>query len=146
LAGKAVKDALAYLCDAADHVPGGNIHFVRDRWWASPNLADYWAGGCGDHVHSAVSSFVTVASSIGRTETFMNAKPIIHVGIALMLLGIATFAYQGIGYTSREKVIGIGPLQGSVDANKIVPLSPLVAGLMLVGGIVLVVVGIKKSS
>jgi hypothetical protein len=75
----------------------------------------------------------------------MNTKPIIHFGIALILLGIAAFAYQGISYTSREKVIDIGPLQASVDANKIVPLSPLVAGLVLVGGIVLVVVGIKKS-
>lgn len=76
----------------------------------------------------------------------MNAKPIIHVGIALVLFGIAAFIYQGISYTSREMVVDIGPLQAGVDAKKTVPLSPLMGGLVLAGGIVLVVVGIKKSS
>jgi hypothetical protein len=56
------------------------------------------------------------------------------------------FAYQGISYTSREKIIDVGPLQASVDTKKTVPLSPLLGGLVLVGGIVLVVVGNKKSS
>lgn len=76
----------------------------------------------------------------------MNAKPIIHVGIALILLGIAAFIHEGISYSNREMVVDLGPLQASVDAIKAIPLSPLVAGLVLAGGIVLVVVGIKKSS
>jgi hypothetical protein len=76
----------------------------------------------------------------------VNAKPIIHVGIALILLGIASFIYGGISYTNRGMVVDLGPLQASVDAIKAIPLSPLVAGLVLAGGIVLVVVGIKKSS
>jgi len=76
----------------------------------------------------------------------MGIKAITLVGIALILLGIVAFAYQGISYTSREKVIDIGPLQASVDTKKTIPLSPLLGGLVLVGGIVLVVVGTKKSS
>jgi uncharacterized membrane protein len=76
----------------------------------------------------------------------MGIKPITLVGIALILLGIVAFAYQGISYTSREKVIDVGPLQASVDTKKTIPLSPLLGGLVLVGGIVLVVVGTKKSS
>jgi uncharacterized membrane protein len=76
----------------------------------------------------------------------MGIKSITLVGIALILLGIVAFAYQGISYTSREKVIDIGPLQASVDTKKTIPLSPLLGGLVLVGGIVLVVVGTKKSS
>jgi len=76
----------------------------------------------------------------------MGIKSITLVGIALILLGIVAFAYQGISYTSREKVIDIGPLQASVDTKKTIPLSPLLGGLVLVGGIVLVVVGSKKSS
>jgi uncharacterized membrane protein len=76
----------------------------------------------------------------------MNTKPIIHVGIALILLGIAAFIYQGISYTSREKVVDIGPLKANIDTRKTIPLSPLMGGLVLAGGIVLVVVGIKKSS
>jgi uncharacterized membrane protein len=76
----------------------------------------------------------------------MGIKSITLVGIALILLGIVAFAYQGISYTSREKVIDVGPLQASVDTKKTIPLSPLLGGLVLVGGIVLVVVGTKKSS
>ena len=76
----------------------------------------------------------------------MVIKSITLVGIALILLGIVAFAYQGITYTSREKVIAVGPLQATVDTKKTIPLSPLLGGLVLVGGIVLVVVGTKKSS
>ena len=75
----------------------------------------------------------------------MRINAITPVGIALILLGIVALAYQGITYTSREKVIDIGPLHATADTQKTIPLSPLLGGLALVGGIVLVVVGAKKS-
>jgi uncharacterized membrane protein len=75
----------------------------------------------------------------------MRINPITFVGVALILLGIVAFAYQGITYTSREKIIDIGPLQATAETQKTIPLSPLLGGLALVGGIVLVVVGAKKS-
>ena len=75
----------------------------------------------------------------------MGIKPITLVGIALIVLWIVAFAYQGITYTSREKIIDIGPIQATADTQKTIPLSPLLGGLALVGGIVLVVVGAKKS-
>ena len=75
----------------------------------------------------------------------MGIKPITLVGIALIVLGIVAFAYQGITYTSREKIIDIGPIQATADTQKTIPLSPLLGGLVLVGGIVLVIVGAKKS-
>ena len=76
----------------------------------------------------------------------MGIKPITLVGITLIVLGIVAFAYQGITYTSRETVIDIGPLHATADTQKTIPLSPLLGGLALVGGIVLVVGGAKKSS
>jgi hypothetical protein len=72
-------------------------------------------------------------------------NPITLVGIALVLVGIVAFVYQGITYTSREKIIDIGPIQATADTKKTIPLSPLLGGLALVGGIVLVVVGAKKT-
>jgi uncharacterized membrane protein len=75
----------------------------------------------------------------------VGIKPITLVGIALILLGIVAFAYQGISYTSREKVIDIGPLQASVDTKKTIPLPPILGGLVLAGGIVFIIVGAKKS-
>ena len=68
------------------------------------------------------------------------------VGIALIVLGIVAFAYQGITYTSRETVIDIGPIKATADTQKTIPLPPLLGGLVLVGGIVLVVVVAKQSS
>ena len=75
----------------------------------------------------------------------MRINPITLVGVALIVLGIVAFAYQGITYTSREKIIDIGPFQATADTEKTIPLSPLLGGLALVGGIVLVVVGAKKA-
>jgi len=72
-------------------------------------------------------------------------NPLTLVGIALIVLGIVAFAYQGITYTSREKIIDIGPIQATADTQKTIPLSPLVGGAALVGGIVLVMVGAKKA-
>ena len=76
----------------------------------------------------------------------MRMNPIMLGGVALIILGIVAFAYQGITYTSREKIIDIGPFQATADTQKTIPLSPLLGGLALAGGIVLVLVGAKKSS
>ena len=75
----------------------------------------------------------------------MDIKPLTLLGIALIVLGIVAFAYQGITYTSREKIIDIGPIQATADTQKTIPLPPLLGGLVLAGGIVLVLVGAKKS-
>jgi hypothetical protein len=58
----------------------------------------------------------------------MRINAITLVGIALILLGIVALAYQGITYTSREKVIDIGPLHATADTQKTIPLSSLVGG------------------
>ena len=76
----------------------------------------------------------------------MRINPTTLVGIALIVLGILAFAYKGLTYTSREKVIDIGPLHATADTQKTIPISPLLGGLALVGGIILVMVGKTKSS
>ncbi|HKH19833.1 MAG TPA: DUF3185 domain-containing protein [Gammaproteobacteria bacterium] len=76
----------------------------------------------------------------------LRVNPTTLVGIALIVLGIVAFAYKGITYTSREKVVDIGPIHATADTQKTIPLSPLLGGLALVGGIALLAVGAKKSS
>jgi uncharacterized membrane protein len=75
----------------------------------------------------------------------VGMKPITLVGIALIVLGVVAFVYQGITYTSRDTVIDIGPIHATAETQKTIPLSPLLGGLALVGGIVLVAVAGKKS-
>jgi len=67
------------------------------------------------------------------------------IGIILIVIGIIALAYQGITYTTREKVVDIGPIQMSADKTKTIPLPPILGGIALVGGIVLVVAGSKKG-
>ncbi len=76
----------------------------------------------------------------------MRINFITLVGIALIVLGIVAFAYRGLPYTSREKIIDIGSVQTSVDTRKTIPMSPLLIGLALLGGAALVAVGSKQSS
>jgi len=67
------------------------------------------------------------------------------LGIILIVVGIVAFAYQGITYTTREKVVDLGPLQVTADKTRTFPLPPIVGGIALVGGIVLLVMGSKKG-
>ncbi len=76
----------------------------------------------------------------------MNTKSLIQFGIALIFLALAAFIYSGVSVTSRETLVEFGPMQAIAEINTVLPLSPLVGGLVLVGGIVLVVVGVKNSS
>jgi hypothetical protein len=65
--------------------------------------------------------------------------------IILIAIGIVAFAYQGISYTTRENVVDIGPIQMTAERTRTLPLSPIVGGIALVGGIVLLVMGKKKA-
>jgi hypothetical protein len=67
------------------------------------------------------------------------------VGIVLIVLGVVALGYEGISYTTREKVVDIGPLQASVEKKKTIPLSPVLGGAALLGGIVLVIAGSRRA-
>lgn len=66
-------------------------------------------------------------------------------GIALIVLGAAALVYQGVSYTSRNKAVDLGPIQVTTEREKTIPLPPVVGGIAVVGGIVLLVLGNKRS-
>lgn len=68
------------------------------------------------------------------------------VGIVLIVLGVAALAYQGINYTTRETVIDIGPLHATADRTRTLPLPPVVGGIAVVGGLVLLVAGARRHA
>ena len=72
-------------------------------------------------------------------------KPMSMIGILLIVLAVISFAYQGITYTTHKKVIDLGPLQATTEQHKTIPLPPILGGLALVGGIVLLAVGSKNN-
>jgi hypothetical protein len=67
------------------------------------------------------------------------------VGVVLMVIGIIALAYGGISYTKREKVLDIGPIEATAERRETIPLPPLLGGLALAGGIVLLIVGSRKK-
>ncbi|MGD9730647.1 MAG: DUF3185 domain-containing protein [Desulfamplus sp.] len=67
------------------------------------------------------------------------------IAIVLIIIGIAAFGYQGITYTTKEKVVDLGPLQMTAETTKTFPLPPIVGAITLVGGIVLLFAGRRKS-
>jgi hypothetical protein len=70
--------------------------------------------------------------------------PLMILGIALIALGLIAFAYQGISYTTREKVVDLGPIKISADKEKTIPLSPVLGGVALAGGVILLVVASRR--
>lgn len=75
----------------------------------------------------------------------MDAKPLIQVGIAFIFLAIVAFTYRG-GDSRGERSGQIWPVQAGVEAMQILAGSPLGTGLVLIGGIGLVALGVRKSS
>jgi hypothetical protein len=67
------------------------------------------------------------------------------LGILLVAIGIVAFAYQGITYTTREKVVDIGPIHMSADKTRTLPLGPIVGAVALAGGVALLVLGGRKG-
>ena len=66
-------------------------------------------------------------------------------GILLILLGVVALTYQGITYTKTEKLLDFGPIHATTETQKTIPLPPVVGGLALVGGIVVLVLGARSS-
>jgi uncharacterized membrane protein len=67
------------------------------------------------------------------------------VGVVLIVLGVVALVYQGITYTTREKVLEVGPVEVRKETQKTIPLRPLVGGVALAGGIILVLVGARRA-
>ena len=67
------------------------------------------------------------------------------IGIILIIFGIFTFSYQHFTYTTDEKVAEIGNVQVTAQNEKTVSFPPMLAGLSLAAGVILVIVGMKKK-
>jgi len=73
-------------------------------------------------------------------------KPISWLGILLVILGALALAYQGFNYTRQEKVLDVGPIHATAERHERVSIPPLLGGLALVGGVVLLLAGAKRDS
>lgn len=67
------------------------------------------------------------------------------VGILLIVLGFAGFAFGGISFTHQKKDVDLGPLQVSHEEKSTLPISPILSSLSLIAGVGLVVVGVRSK-
>ena len=67
-------------------------------------------------------------------------------GIILIVIGIILFAYGGYtSYTTKENVAKLGPLEINKQEEHPVPLGPILGGVCLIGGVILVLTGNRKT-
>lgn len=57
-----------------------------------------------------------------------------------------SLVYQGFNYTHQEKVLDFGPIYATAEKHEHVYISPILGGLALVGGMVMVTAGIQQKS
>jgi hypothetical protein len=72
-------------------------------------------------------------------------KTNVLIGIALIVLGVIAFAYQGINWTTRHKAVDLGPIQITTETTKTIPLPPIVGAIALIGGIGLLVANTRRA-
>jgi hypothetical protein len=81
-----------------------------------------------------------------RNAGTKNMKSMTMLGILLAVLGVLALVYQGFSYTRQEKVVDLGPIHATADKQEHVPLPPIVGGLALVSGAILLVMGAKQKA
>lgn len=65
------------------------------------------------------------------------------LGIILIGLGLFGLAWGGFTYTTREKVVDIGPIHATRDETHNVTLPPVAGAVALIGGVALLFAGKK---
>lgn len=66
------------------------------------------------------------------------------LGMILIALGLFGLAWGGFTYTTREKVLDIGPIHATREKTHNVPLPPIAGAAALIGGIVLLATNRKQ--
>ena len=68
------------------------------------------------------------------------------VGLILIVLGVLGLVYGGITYTRNRKAVDLGPLQVNVEEKESIPVPPLLGGLAIAAGVVVLVLGGRKRA
>jgi len=66
------------------------------------------------------------------------------LGIVLIALGIIMMIITGVNIATKKNVVDVGPIQIEKRQNNPISWSPIVGGVLLVAGIVVVLSGNRK--
>jgi hypothetical protein len=71
-------------------------------------------------------------------------RPALIAGIVLVAIGAVALVYQGINYKSRDTIIDIGPVHATAETEKTLAIPPILGIAAVAGGVVLIVLGVRK--
>jgi len=74
----------------------------------------------------------------------MRNKTLAIVGVILIVVGALALFYRGIPYTSRDVVVDVGPITATAVSDKTWPVPPILGGLAIAGGVMLIVAGARR--
>ncbi len=73
-------------------------------------------------------------------------KATMAIGLILIILGVIALGYQGVAWvTTRDTVAKVGPVEVQANREHPIPLAPILSGIALVGGVVLLIVSANRS-
>jgi hypothetical protein len=64
-------------------------------------------------------------------------------GILLIVVGLVSLLWGGISWTEEKTVLDLGPIQATTRERETIPMPPIIGGLLLAGGVVLLLVKSK---
>lgn len=67
-----------------------------------------------------------------------------NIGIVLIVIGAIALLYTGFTFTTKEKVVDLGPLEINREKEHTINWPPIVGGVLLAGGVILLIAN-KKS-
>ena len=75
----------------------------------------------------------------------MRNQTLVFVGVVLIAAGAMGLFYRVIPYRSRDVVIDVGPLKATAETSKTWPIPPILGGLAIAGGIIVIIAGARKA-
>jgi uncharacterized membrane protein YidH (DUF202 family) len=67
-------------------------------------------------------------------------------GIVLIAIGLVALLWGGFSWTDEKTVVDLGPIKATAQERKSIPIPPVVGGIALVAGIVLLVLPGRRKA
>jgi hypothetical protein len=67
------------------------------------------------------------------------------LGAILIVLGLLGVVWGGVTYTTREKIIDIGPIHATRDKTHHVPVPPIAGAIALIGGVTILLLSGNRA-
>ena len=67
-------------------------------------------------------------------------------GIVLIAIGLVALLWGGFSWTDEKTIVDVGPIKATAQERKSIPVPPVVGGIALVAGIVLLVLPGRRKA